>query len=83
MAVMTYTEKNIVEAYSILFNNLSNICRETLTKKLLDTKKTKRKSANGFDLSYGGWENADQSVDEIKAEIKANRKFREKDPIFV
>ncbi len=80
---MTYTEKNIVEAYSILFNNLSNICRETLTKKLLDTKKTKRKSANGFDLSYGGWEKADQSGDEIKTENKAKRKIREKKPIIV
>jgi hypothetical protein len=82
MATMTYTEKSIVEAYSILFNNLSDMCRVALTKKLSDVAQKKQRAANGFDLSFGGWEGADQSIDEIKAEIKANRKFKEKDPIF-
>jgi hypothetical protein len=80
METMTYTERNIVEAYSALFNNLSDVCKIALTKQLSVEKK--RKSVNGFDLSFGGWEGADQSLDEIKAEIKANRKFREKDLIF-
>jgi hypothetical protein len=33
---------------------------------------------NGFALSFGKWEDSEQTTEEIKAEIKNNRKFTEK-----
>lgn len=80
---MTYTERNIVEAYSTLFNNLSDVCKAALAERLSKAEKKERKVEDNFALSFGGWEGPDQSVDEIKAEIKANRKFRKKEPVFL
>jgi hypothetical protein len=89
MEAMTYTESNIVEAYSFLFGNLSNICKaelaDRLSKSLAEEKeasKKKYKKGDGFTLSFGKWEHPEQNTEEIKAEIKANRKFRKKTPIF-
>jgi len=80
MEEMTVTEKSIVETYSILFKNLSENCKKALIEQL--SVKEKEQVDDGFALSYGGWEGSEQSVEEIKAEIKANRKFKRKDVIF-
>jgi hypothetical protein len=80
MEGMTDTEKSIVETYSILFKNLSENCKKALIEQL--SVKEKEQVDDGFALSYGGWEGPEQSVEEIKAEIKANRTFKRKDVIF-
>jgi hypothetical protein len=82
MATMTHTERNLVDTYAILFNNLSDVCKVALADRLLKTENKVQAAGNGFALSFGGWENSNQTTDEIKDEIKANRKFREKDLIF-
>lgn len=79
---MTYTERNIVNTYAILFNNLSDVCKVALADRLSKADDKVQSTGNGFALSFGGWEGANETTDEIKAEIKANRKFREKDTIF-
>ncbi|GHT51808.1 hypothetical protein FACS189440_21260 [Bacteroidia bacterium] len=82
MATMTYTERNIVDTYAVLFNNLSDVCKVALADRLSKTENKVRTTSNGFASSFGGWESSNQTTDEIKTEIKANRKFREKDMIF-
>jgi hypothetical protein len=37
-----------------------------------------QKTENGFALSFGKWEDTEQTIEEIKAEIKNNRKFTRK-----
>ncbi|MDR0829491.1 MAG: hypothetical protein LBN95_05195 [Prevotellaceae bacterium] len=81
-ATMTYTERNLVNTYAVLFNNLSEVCKAALADRLLKIENKVITASNGFALSFGGWE-TNQTTDEIKAEIKNNRKFREKDIIFV
>jgi hypothetical protein len=80
MKAMTVTEKSIVETYSILFKNLSENCKTALIEQLSVKEKDddKENVDDGFALSYGGWEGPEQSVEEIKA----NRKFNRKDVIF-
>lgn len=80
---MTYTEKNIVNTYMLLFNNLSDVCKVALAERLSKIGDKTQTASNGFALSFGGWENTNQTTDEINAEIKANRKFREKNISFV
>jgi hypothetical protein len=83
MATMTYPEKNIVKAYSTLFENLSDGCKTALIEYLLTTMKKEQKKRDGFALSFGRWEGPSQSIDEIKAEITASRNFRKRDAIFI
>jgi hypothetical protein len=81
MRTMSHTEKTIVEAYSVLFDNLSDVCKTALIEYLSETMKTSKKTQkteNGFVLSFGKWEDSEQTVEEIKAEIKNNRKFTRK-----
>jgi hypothetical protein len=81
MRTMNHTEKTIVEAYSVLFDNLSDVCKIALIEHLSETVKTSKKmpeTENGFALSFGKWEDSEQTPEEIKAEIKNNRKFSRK-----
>jgi hypothetical protein len=82
MATMTYTEKSIIDAYTVLFNNLSDVCKAALSERLSKAEPTGNEAVDGFALSFGGWEGETQTLEEIKAEIKANRKFRNKNVIF-
>jgi hypothetical protein len=53
-----------------------------LVEKLLKPDAKTPKERDGFEASFGGWEGPDMSTEEIKAEIKANRQFRKKIPLF-
>lgn len=76
---MTYAEKNIIETYSNLIENLSSIGKLELLEKLAKSLKREKKSKEkDFFSSFGAF-SSDKSAEEIVAEIKASRKFREKD----
>jgi hypothetical protein len=81
MRTTNHTEKIIIEGYSVLFENLSDVCKAALIEHLSETMKTskkKQKTENGFVLSFNKWEGSEQTTDEIKAEIKNNRSFARK-----
>jgi hypothetical protein len=43
MRTMNHTEKTIVKAYSVLFDNLSDVCKTALIEYLSETMKTSKK----------------------------------------
>jgi hypothetical protein len=76
---MTVVTKNIIDTYAKLFEGLDSFTKleliERLSKSLKKEKASKEKAFfNAFD-SFP----ADKSAEEIIAEIKASRNFREKD----
>ena len=79
---MSYADKHIVETYSGLFEGLSFDNKmeliETLSKSIKTDNKTKDEN---FYKTFGAW-NSDKSAEEIIADIRASRKFREKDIKF-
>lgn len=79
---MTFTEKNIIENYLRLFENLNSMSKleliEKLTKSLKSEVKTKE---SNFYKSFGAF-STEKSSDEIIAEIKSSRKFRNKEIKF-
>lgn len=79
---MTYTDKNIVDTYSNLFEGLSSVSKigliESLTKSL---KKEKTKSDDEFYKSFGAF-GSSKSPKKIYSEIKSSRKFRKKEINF-
>jgi len=76
---MTYAEKNIIETYSNLIENLSSIGKLELLEKLAKSLKREKKSKEkDFYSSFGAF-SEEKSAEEIIAEIKESRKFREKD----
>ncbi len=76
---MTYVEKNIIEIYSNLIDNLSSIGKMELLEKLRKSlnKEEISKEADFFN-SFGAFSD-EKSAEEIILEIKESRKFREKD----
>ena len=79
---MTVTDKNIVETYSNLFEGLSSFNKLELIERLSRSLKlgTKSKERN-FYKSFGAF-GSDKSVEEILLEIKASRKFSDKEIKF-
>ena len=79
---MTHTEKNIVETYAYLFEGLSAVSKlqliESLSKSLRLDKKDK---TDAFYTSFGGFA-SNKSAEELVVEMKASRKFRDKDLSF-
>ncbi len=79
---MTYTDKHIVETYSGLLEGLSSESKteliESLSKSLKSEKKNKE---NNFYKSFGAFASK-KSAEEIIADIKSGRKFREKEIKF-
>jgi len=79
---MSYTDKYIVETYSVLFEGLSSLSKieliESLTKSLKTTKTTKD---NKFYKSFGAF-SSEKKAEEIIADIKLSRKFRKKEINF-
>ncbi len=75
---MTYTDKHIVETYSGLLEGLSSESKteliESLSKSLKSEKKNKE---NNFYKSFGAFASK-KAAEEIIADIKSSRKFREK-----
>jgi hypothetical protein len=79
---MTYTDKHIVATYSSLFEGLSSVSKieliESLTKSL---KKEASKSNDKFYKSFGAF-GSNKSAEDIYAEIKSSRKFKNKEIRF-
>lgn len=79
---MSYTDKHIIESYSLLFEGLSSLSKieliESLTKSL---KREKTLKADTFFKSFGAF-SSDKSAEEIILEIKSNRTFRNREINF-
>ena len=73
---MSYTERHIIETYSMMFNGLSPLSKieliESLTKSL---KKDKIEKVDTFYKSFGAFSN-EKTAEEIVMEIKSSRKFK-------
>lgn len=79
---MNYTDKHIIKTYSSLFEGLSNLSKIKLIESLsksLKTEKTTKEST--FYKSFGAF-SSEKSAEEIIAEIKSSRKFRNKEIKF-
>lgn len=76
---MSYTDKHIIENYSILFEGLNSLTKieliESLTKSL--KRESKAKKDRFFD-SFGAF-GSEKPAEEIVKEIKASRNFRNKE----
>jgi hypothetical protein len=79
---MTYTEKQLIETYSNLFESLSSLGKieliENLSKSLKKGKKIRDKK---FFKSFGAF-SSEKSAEEIIAEIKEDRRFNSKEIKF-
>jgi hypothetical protein len=79
---MIYTDRRIVESYSTLFEGLNATSKLELIERLsISLKKEKYKKDTDFFQSFGALK-SDKSADEMVAEIKASRKFRQKEIKF-
>jgi hypothetical protein len=76
---MTYTDKHIVETYTVLLEGLNPVSKaeliDSLSKSLKAEKKNREKN---FYRSFGAFA-PEQSAEDIIAEIKSSRKFRKKE----
>ena len=76
---MSYTEKHIITSYSTMFSGLSPLSKieliESLTKLL---KKDKVEKVDTFYESFGAFSD-EKTAEEIVHEIKASRKFKNRD----
>ena len=76
---MTFTEKNIIENYIGLFENLNSMSKLELIEKLTKSLKSEVKSKeSNFYKSFGAF-STEKSSDEIISEIKSSRKFKNKE----
>jgi len=79
---MTVANKNIVDSYSKLFEGLDTFTKLELIERLSKSlKKEKNSKDKLFYKSFGAFP-ADKSAEEITEEIRASRKFRQKDLMF-
>jgi hypothetical protein len=79
---MNYTDKHIIESYSLLFEGLSSLSKieliESLTKSL---KREQTSKSDTFFKSFGAF-SSEKLAEEIISDIKSNRKFRNKEINF-
>jgi hypothetical protein len=76
---VTFTEKNIIENYLGLFENLNSMSKLELIEKLTKSLKSESKNKeSNFYKSFGAF-STEKSSDEIIAEIKSSRKFRNRE----
>ena len=79
---MSYTNKHIIETYSGLFEGLSSLNKIELIESLTKSLKTEKTTKNSkFYKSFGAF-SSEKSAEEIVAEIKSSRKFRNKEIKF-
>ncbi|PBJ07386.1 hypothetical protein [Flavobacterium sp. ACN6] len=78
---MTVTDKNILEAYSSLFEGLSFSNKIELIERLTKSIKGNKSKENNFYKSFGAFA-SEKSAEEIVSEIKANRNFKNKEIKF-
>lgn len=75
---MTFTDKNIIDNYLGLFEGLNSMSKLELIEKLTISLKAESKNKkNSFFKSFGAFSD-EKSSDEIIAEIKSSRRFRNK-----
>ena len=76
---MTYTNKHIVETYSVLLEGLSPVSKLELIERLSKSLKADKESKEvTFYKSFGAFA-SDKPAEAIIKEIKNNRKFRKKE----
>jgi hypothetical protein len=76
---MTFTDKKIIENYFGLFESLNSMSKLELIEKLTKSLKAESKSKEiDFFTSFGAF-SSEKTSDEIIAEIKSSRKFRNKE----
>jgi hypothetical protein len=79
---MTFTDKNSIENYFGLFESLNSMSKLELIEKLTKSLKSESKSKESdFFKSFGAF-SCEKTSDEIIAEIKSSRKFRNKEIKF-
>jgi len=79
---MTFTDKHIVETYSGLLEGLNSESKTELIESLSKSIKTEKKNKEtDFYKSFGAF-TSEKSAEEIIAEIKSSRKFRNKEINF-
>ncbi|KAF2331395.1 glycosyltransferase family 1 protein [Flavobacterium daemonense] len=78
---MTVTDKNILETYSNLFEGLSFSNKIELIERLTKSLKSNKSKENNFYKSFGAFV-SEKSAEEIVAEIKSSRSFRDKEIKF-
>lgn len=79
---MTVANKNIIDSYSRLFEGLDALTKLELIERLSKSLKKERGSKEkAFFKSFGAF-SSDKSAEEIIAELKASRMFKEKDLKF-
>ena len=79
---MSYAEMHIVETYSKLFEGLSTISKLELIERLSKSiKKEKLSKKDTFFDSFGAF-GSEKSAEEIISEIKASRKFKDRELKF-
>jgi hypothetical protein len=78
---MSFAERHIVESYAGLFEGLSVISKMELIESLSKSLKTeKEKKDNKFFKSFGAF--SEKTPEEIIADIKSSRSFRNKEINF-
>ncbi len=76
---MTYTEKHIVENYSMLFEGLNSLTKIELIASLTQSlKREKTAKKDNFFKSFGAF-GSTKRAEEIIDDIRASRKFRAKE----
>ena len=79
---MTYTEKHIVESYSVLLDGLSSSSKIELIESLSKSLKNEKKSKDvNFYKSFGAFA-SNKSAEVIIKDMKTSRKFRKKEIKF-
>ena len=79
---MSYTDRHIVETYSGLFEGLSSMSKIELIASLSKSLKTEKTTKDSkFYKSFGAF-SSDKSAEELIADIKLSRKFRNKEINF-
>ena len=79
---MSYTDRHIVETYSILFEGLSSLSKIELIEKLSKSlKKEKVVKESSFFKSFGAF-GSEKTAEEINKDLKSSRKFKSKEIKF-
>ena len=79
---MSYADKHIVETYSMLFDGLSWLSKIELIEKLTKSlKREKTVKKDTFFESFGAFSD-EKSAEEIIADLKSSRKFRNQEIKF-
>ncbi|MDR0872731.1 MAG: hypothetical protein LBN27_04590 [Prevotellaceae bacterium] len=74
MATMTYTERNMVKAYSLMLDNLSLAAKTAIADYLAKSLKKEQTADSDFYNLYGAWK-SDKSAEDIITEIRDSRSF--------